>query len=41
MDFIFECPEVEAAMQMGGTMDFKEMMKQGGIDVFCEMTTCK
>lgn len=39
MDFIFECPEVEAAMQMGGTMDFKEMMKQGGIDVFCEMTT--
>lgn len=42
MEFIMQCPEIQAAMSGGGEgqgLDFQDIMKQGGIDVFCELTT--
>ena len=39
MGFISECPELQATMEMGGGLDLTEMMKQGGIEVMCELFT--
>ena len=39
MGFIFDCPQLQASMQMEGGIDFSEMMKEGGIEVMCELFT--